>query len=136
VPDAREGGPLVDAAAVAFTALTEGMAKLDYSNGFGAVWDLIGATNSYIEGRQPWALNKAGDTAQTAAVLGDCLEALRIVALLASPLIPRATAELWRRLGYSTPVTDERLPEAAGWGLLPAGAALDKGAPLFPRIET
>jgi methionyl-tRNA synthetase len=136
VPDAREGGPLVDAAAVAFTALTEGMAKLDYSNGFGAVWDLIGATNSYIEGRQPWALNKAGDTAQTAAVLGDCLEALRIVALLASPLIPRATAELWRRLGYATPITDERLPDAAGWGLLPAGAALDKGAPLFPRIET
>ena len=136
VPDAHDNGPLVDAAANAFAALTDGMARLDYSNGFGAVWDLIGATNSYIEDRQPWALNKAGDAAQTAAVLGDCLEALRLVALLASPLIPRATAELWRRLGDSTPVTDERLPDAAGWGLLPAGAALDKGAPLFPRIES
>jgi methionyl-tRNA synthetase len=100
------------------------------------VWDLIGATNSYIENRQPWALHKAGDAAATAAVLGDCLEALRIVALLASPLIPRATAELWRRLGYDTAVTDERLPDAAGWGLLPAGATLDKGTPLFPRLET
>ncbi len=112
------------------------MERLDYSNGFGAVWDLIGATNSYIELRQPWALNKAGDEAATAGVIGDCLEALRVVALLASPLIPRAAAELWRRLGYSTPVTDERLPDAAGWGRLPAGATLDKGAPLFPRIET
>jgi len=136
VPDARDDGPLVGAAATAFVALTDGMAKLDYSNGFGAVWDLIGATNSYIEDRQPWALNKAGDAARTAAVLGDCLEALRLVALLASPLIPRAAAELWRRLGYATPITDERLPDAAGWGLLPAGATLDKGAPLFPRIET
>jgi methionyl-tRNA synthetase len=112
------------------------MTRLEYSVGFGAVWDLIRATNSYIEDRQPWARNKAGDTAATAAVLGDCLEALRVVALLASPLIPRATAELWRRLGYATPVVDERLPDAAAWGRLPAGAPLDKGTPLFPRIET
>jgi methionyl-tRNA synthetase len=136
VPRAREDGPLVGAAAHACTTLTDAMARLDFSNGFGAVWDFIRATNSYIEERQPWALNKAGDTAATAAVLGDCLEALRIVALLASPLIPRATEELWRRLGYSTPVTGERLPEAAGWGRLPAGATLDKGAPLFPRIDS
>ena len=26
-------------------------------------------------------------------------------------------------------------PDAAAWGLLPAGAALEKGAPLFPRLE-
>src|SRR5436309_7637278 len=38
VPEARDNGPLVDAAAGAFVALSDGMAKLDYSNGFGAVW--------------------------------------------------------------------------------------------------
>jgi methionyl-tRNA synthetase len=111
------------------------MEQLDFSNAFGAVWDLIRDTNAYIEDRQPWALNKAGDTA-AAAVLGDCLEALRIVALLASPLIPRATTELWRRLGLLGDPTDQRLPEAAGWGQLPPGVTLEKGAPLFPRIET
>ena len=41
---------------------------------FGQLWDLIRATNAYIEDQQPWALNKAGDTAAVAAVLGDCLE--------------------------------------------------------------
>ena len=51
VPDTRADGPLVDAAATAFDALTDGMDELDYSNGFGAVWDLIRATNSYIEDR-------------------------------------------------------------------------------------
>ena len=136
VPDARDNGPLVDASARAFAGLTEGMEKLDYSNGFGAVWDLIRDTNSYIEDKQPWALNKAGDAAAVAAVLGDCLEALRVVALLSSPLIPRASAELWRRLGLPGNPADERLPDAAEWGLLPAGSTLDKGAPLFPRIET
>jgi methionyl-tRNA synthetase len=136
VPDAREDGPLVDTAAAAFTTLTDAMTRLDYSNGFGAVWDLIRAANAFIEERQPWALHKAGDATRTAEVLGDCLETLRIVALLASPLIPNASAELWRRLGLPGAPTDARLPDAAAWGGLTAGARLEKGAPLFPRIDT
>ena len=126
----------VDAAARAFDVLTEGMATLDFSNGFGAVWDLIRAANSYIEDKQPWALNKAGDTVATAAVLGDCLEALRIVALLSSPLIPRASAELWRRLGLPGNPADERLPDAAQWGLLPRGVDAREGrATLSPHRD-
>ena len=135
VPDARDDGPLVDAAAAAFERLETSMGKLDFSWGFGGVWELIRAANTYIEERQPWALNKAGDATATAEVLGDCLEALRIVALLASPLIPNAAAELWRRLGLSGRPEDARLPDAAAWGGLPAGSRLEKGAPLFPRLE-
>jgi methionyl-tRNA synthetase len=135
VPDARADGPLAQAAATAFERLQEAMAKLDFSGGFGAVWELIRAANAYIEDRQPWALHKAGDTTATAEVLGDCLEALRIVALLASPVIPNAAAELWRRLGLPGRPEDARLPDAARWGGLPAGSQLEKGAPLFPRLE-
>ncbi len=135
VPDARADGPLVEQAATAFATLTARMEELDYSGGFGAVWDLIRDTNSYIEEQQPWALHKAGDAAAVAAVLGDCLEALRVVALLASPLIPRAAGELWRRLGLAGTPEEQRLPDAAAWGGLTAGAPLEKGAPLFPRIE-
>jgi methionyl-tRNA synthetase len=136
VPDARADGPLVEAAASAFGALTARLEELDYASGFGAVWELIRATNSFIEERAPWALNKAGDAQAVAEVLGDCLESLRLVALLASPLIPRAAAELWRRLGLPGAPEEQRLPEAAAWGGLPAGSALEKGSPLFPRIET
>ena len=118
------------------TKMTEAMTQLQYDTAFGAVWELIRAANSYIEESEPWKLNKAGDAAAIAAVLGDCLEALRIVALLASPVIPRAAAELWRRLGLPGTPEDQRLPEAAAWGLLPAGAALEKGEPLFPRLES
>jgi methionyl-tRNA synthetase len=124
-----------DRADAAFDGLSEAMIRLDFSSGFGAVWDLIRAANAYIEERQPWALNKAGDVGEVARVLGDCLEALRIVALLASPVIPRATGELWRRLGMAGRPEDVRLPDAAAWGQLPAGAALEKGAPLFPRKD-
>ena len=55
--------------------------------------------------------------------------------LLASPVIPNASAELWRRLGLEGAPEEQRLPDAAGWGRLPAGSRLEKGAPLFPRLE-
>jgi methionyl-tRNA synthetase len=135
VPEARADGSLVAAAHDAFESMEAAMRRLDFASAFGAVWELIRAANAYIEDRQPWALNKAGDAAATAAVLGDCLEALRIVALLASPVIPNAAGELWRRLGLPGRPEDQRLPDAAGWGGLPAGLPLDKGAPLFPRKE-
>jgi methionyl-tRNA synthetase len=136
VPDTRDDGPLATEAVRAFDALTDSLTRLDFERGFGAVWELIRAANGYIEERQPWALNKAGDAAATTAVLGDCLEALRVVALLASPLIPNAAAELWRRLGLTGSPADQRLPEAAAWGQLPAGSPLEKGSPLFPRLES
>jgi methionyl-tRNA synthetase len=135
VPDERADGPLVSAAADAFAGLTESMTHLDFERGFGAVWELIRAANAFIEERQPWALNKAGDRAAVHAVLGDCLEALRIVALLAAPLIPNACDELWRRLGLFGRPGDQRLPDAAAWGQLPPGSPLEKGAPLFPRLD-
>jgi methionyl-tRNA synthetase len=135
-PDDREDGPLVDAAAAAFARASEELARLDFANGFGAVWQLIRDANAYIEDRQPWALHKAGDATKVAAVLGDCLEALRIVALLASPAIPRAAAELWRRLGLPGTPEDQRLPDAAAWGAVPtAGNRLEKGPALFPRLD-
>jgi methionyl-tRNA synthetase len=136
VPDARADGPLRDAAAAAFDGLSDAMTRLDFSGGFGAVWELIRATNTYIEEQQPWAIAKQGRATDVAAVLGDCLEALRIVALLSSPVIPRAAGELWRRLGLPGRPEDARLPDAAAWGQMPAGAQLDKGQPLFPRKDT
>jgi methionyl-tRNA synthetase len=134
VPEKRADA-LAPAARAAFDGLGDAMTRLDFASGFGAVWELIRATNAYIEDRAPWALHKAGDADAVAEVLGDCLEALRIVALLASPVIPRAAGELWRRLGLEGRPEDARLPEAAAWGLLPAGAKLEKGDPLFPRKD-
>jgi methionyl-tRNA synthetase len=136
VPDERADGPLREAAASAFAGQIDALARLDFASGFGSVWDLIRAANAYIEDTKPWELNKQGDADAVARVVGDCLESLRIVALLASPLIPNAAHELWRRLGLTGRPEDERLPEAAAWGRLPAGASLDKGSPLFPRKET
>src|SRR5262249_39581887 len=90
-PGEREDGPPVDGGTATYAALGEGMTRLDFAGGFGAVWELIRAANAYIEDRRPWALHRDGDATRTAEVIGDCLETLRVVALLASPVIPRAS---------------------------------------------
>ena len=135
-PGLRAGGPLVAAAARAFDDATRHMERLDFSAAYLAVWELIRAANSFIEDEEPWKLHKAGDTERVAGILGDCLETLRVVALLASPVIPAACAELWRRLGLPGTPEEQRLPEAASWGLGPEGTQLEKGDALFPRIDT
>ena len=96
-----------------------------------ATWRLIRETNAHLEANEPW---KADPGPEVDAVLGDALEALRIVTILASPAVPTTTAEIWRRLGLDGRPEDQRLPEAAAWGQYPGGLAVEKGDPLFPRL--
>ena len=65
--------------------------------------------------------------------MGDALEALRIVAVLASPAIPASSQAIWERLGLPGLVKDQRLPQAAAWGGYPGGLPVTKGESLFPR---
>jgi methionyl-tRNA synthetase len=104
--------------------------RLAPSEALEATWRLIHQTNAHLEDNEPW---KAEPGPAVDAVLGDALEALRIVCLLAWPAIPGAASEAWRRLGLPGAPPDQRLPEAVEWGGYPEGLAVEKGAPLFPR---
>ena len=67
--------------------------------------------------------------------MGDALEALRIVAVLAFPAVPRTSQEIWERIGLAGDIADQRLPDAAAWGGYSGGLKVVKGDPLFPRIK-
>ncbi len=112
----------------------EAMQRLDYAAALEATWDLIKAANRYIETQAPWNAAKAGDDERVAAILYHALEAVRIAALFCAPVMPRTSAEVWRRLGLGDVHAVDDLAEAAQWGGLPAGLPVTKGEPLFPRI--
>ena len=97
-----------------------------------ATWQLIRETNAELETSEPW---KAEPGPEVDAVLGSALEALRIVAVLASPAMPGTGAEIWRRLGLGDGLRHARLPNAAAWGGYPGGLDVEKGPPLFPRRQ-
>ncbi len=135
VPLGRANGPLVAASEAAVRNANSCMESLDFSGALSATWDLMSATNAYVEASEPWKLHKRSETEACAAVLGDCLETLRIATLLAQAVIPDATSELWRRLGFGDHISAQRFPDALVWGQLPAGNVLTKGDPLFPRKD-
>jgi methionyl-tRNA synthetase len=129
-PAPRADSPLAGAAAEAVAGAVAGWADVQPSRALDATWSLIRATNAYLEANEPW---KAEPGAPVDAVMGDALEALRIVAVLASPALPTTCQAVWERLGLPGAVVDQRLPEAATWGGYPGGATVVKGDGLFPR---
>jgi methionyl-tRNA synthetase len=100
-----------------------------------AAWRLVGRMNRYIEERTPWKQAKAGDTEELAVTLVTCLEAVRVVTLLAAPIMPRAAEALWRQLGMETTLETARWEEASAWGVIAAGTRVAPPQPLFPRIQ-
>jgi methionyl-tRNA synthetase len=124
---------LASVAAQAYAAAAAAWARIAPSEALDATWRLIRETNAHLETHEPW---KAEPGPAVDRVMGDALEALRIVAVLAWPALPTAAAEVWRRIGLSGSPAQEHLPGAVAWGGYPGGLAVEKGAPLFPRITT
>ena len=123
-PVPRPDSPLAETAAAARAEADTAWAQPQPAAALAAVWRLVAATNSYLVANEPW--HGGPDH-----VLGDALEALRIVAVLAWPAIPGTAEEIWRRIGLQWTVD----PVDPAWGAGPAGRRVTKGAPLFPRIR-
>jgi len=66
--------------------------------------------------------------------MGDALEALRIVAVLAFPAMPDTAQAIWERIGLDGRVADQRIAQASRWGGYPPGNVVTKGDALFPRL--
>lgn len=108
------------------------------------VMDIAIYCNSLIEQRKPWALakaEKAGDASarqENNSVLYNLAESLRIIAILISPVLPKAAHGIFDQLNWKLDEAGKdtrfRLADAV-WGALPDGHVLGKPVPLFPRIE-
>jgi methionyl-tRNA synthetase len=129
-PKPAADSPLAAVAAEVYAAAADAWERVRPSEALEATWRLVRETNAYLEANEPW---KAEPGPALDAVMGDALEALRIVTILANPALPNVTAEIWRRLGLPGAPDQQRLPDAAAWGQYPGGVPVEKGEPLFPR---
>ncbi len=123
--------PLAEAAAAAYTNAAAAWNQVAPSKALDATWSLIRATNAHLEANEPW---KAEPGPAVDAVMGDALEALRIVAIMAFPAVPQTSQAIWERIGFTSDIAEQRLPDAAAWGGYPGGLPVVKGDSLFPRI--
>ncbi|MDQ1401793.1 MAG: methionyl-tRNA synthetase [Actinomycetota bacterium] len=129
-PAPSPASPLAAVAAEVYGAVAAAWDAISPSDALDATWRLIRETNAALEAAEPW---KADPGPEVDAVLGDALEVLRIVSILASPALPTAPAEVWRRIGLPGRPAEQRLPHAAEWGGYPGRLPVEKGPPLFPR---
>ena len=104
--------------------------------------ELARLCNWSIEDTAPWRLAKEPDEDtrdQLDAVLYTLVESLRVIAVLISPVVPRAAHGVFDQLNWKMELSgkDERFSlKDAEWGRLPDGHVVGKPTPLFPRIET
>jgi methionyl-tRNA synthetase len=109
--------------------------RLDFKRGLEELWVFVSGVNRYVEMRAPWALNRRGETAELQRCLYTCVDALRMLAVLVSPVMPDAAEALWAKLGLPGRADHQRLPDAARWGQVLVGTRVTRGAVLFPRLD-
>src|SRR5258708_15629064 len=98
----------------------------NFSRALDRIWSLISEVDKYLVIHQPWALaedqSKRDDLAR---ILYASAEALRIVSVLAHPIIPESTQKIWSLLGQTTRLGSVSIDELT-WGQLASGTQLGK----------
>lgn len=105
--------------------------KQEFSRALEAIWTVLGDTNAYFAEQAPWVLRKT-DVERMNTVLYVTLEVVRIVAILAQPVMPSSSAKLLEVLGQ--PEGEARQFTAIATPIVP-GTELPAPAPIFPRYE-
>jgi methionyl-tRNA synthetase len=115
--------------------------ELNFSEALKSLWTLVAETDGYLTANAPWKKpperSDADHAALQARVLATAAEAIRIITALVYPILPEASAKVWRQLGQGEIADAAKNSFLANltWGELTAGTKFGEPAPLFPRAE-
>lgn len=117
--------------------VAEYLDRQQFSDALGAIWEVVGRANKYMETQAPWKLARDESCAALLdTVLYNVLETARAVAIMIRPFMPCAAQAIWDQLGIDSPLTEQKWNDAATWGLLKPGTKTTAPKPIFPRINT
>jgi methionyl-tRNA synthetase len=112
------------------------------------IMGVVGEANRRVDAEKPWELAKAAKTGDEAAtvrlrsVLGDLVEACRLIGLAIAPFMPATAPRILAQLGYPWPYQPDGnggppLRDELRWGAHAGEAGtLTAAQPLFPRLDT
>ena len=113
---------------------TEHMENMEFSVVLTTLWQLISRNNKYIDETQPWVLAKEEKTEELAVVMNHLAESLRRIAILLKPFLTRTPAKIFKQLN----IQDGSLQtwdSLERFGVIPSGTVVEKGEPIFPRLD-
>jgi methionyl-tRNA synthetase len=130
---------LIDTASELRQRVEVALERLAPNEALAAIWVFVAAANKYVAEVQPWALAKRraeGALAEDrlATTLYNLVEALRLVAQAAAPLLPETAAAIAHQLGIAHD-TCGKWTVALSWGGYPPGTVVRPGNVLFPKLE-
>jgi len=107
--------------------------RFRFRDGLMEVMNLARGANKYFNDSEPWKTAKS-DPGRCATTISICLQAVRALAVLMSPVIPSSSEKIWHMLGLAGEAG--RSPwDTAGVTALPAGHTLGTAEILFTKIE-
>ena len=107
----------------------------NFSRGLENVWELISRVNKYIVENEPWAIaERPSESKKLDSVLFHAAEALRLIAALVAPVIPKTAQSLWEQLGLEGKVSSVRLTDLR-WSDQLVAKNIRSGPSLFPRLD-
>lgn len=99
------------------------------------IMELASAGNVYFDGKKPWVLAKDPSTHQEMrTAVGCCIECLKALSLVSSPIIPTSAQKLWELIGFDTELEKQNWSQIMDESVK-AGTQLPDPEPLFKKVE-
>jgi methionyl-tRNA synthetase len=109
--------------------------RYEFSNVLERIWLLVAACDRYLAGEKPWVFSQdAAHRDHLEGILYDAAESLRVVCVLAHPIVPDATQRIWLQLGNPGNLEEQRMDELQ-WGGIKPGTRIGKPKAVFPRVD-
>ena len=135
---AGEEGPdaaLKEAAAALYGKVCAAMDALNVPDALGEIFKVIQRANKYIDETTPWLLAKEESSkGRLGTVLYNLAETIRIVSVMLMPYLTKTPQKILSAFSVDASAI-EGFESVKQFGLLKAGAKVEKTGALFPRID-
>jgi methionyl-tRNA synthetase len=101
------------------------------------VSEIVSRVDGYLTDHKPWKMEIGEDPLRRqllADVLYTAVECIRMITVLAHPVIPEGTNKIWEQLGRTDDLARTRIDRLKWGGMIP-GTRVRKPEPIFPRVE-
>ncbi|UWG97674.1 methionine--tRNA ligase [Dehalobacter sp. DCM] len=110
------------------------MLACDTAGALECVWQFVSKCNKYVDETAPWNLAKDPmNEKRLNTVLYAFVECIRILGILCAPFMPGVPDKIKPLLGNTDYFSDWE--QADKWHILKPGTMIQKGEPIFPRID-
>jgi methionyl-tRNA synthetase len=115
-------------------SVEKSLEECDPATALEQIWRFIARCNKYVDETAPWTLAKQEDQQERLdKVLYTFVECIRIMTTLTAPFMPGLTRKICGLFGRNEGFI--RWEDADQWGVTEVGIRVEKGEPLFPRID-